>query len=579
MEWETAERLQKNSAGEFRALIGGVWVPVERAQKNSAGQFRVMRSSKSGNLRKENPAEYDPTSGAFQQKYGPGAQNALEKTGEFFVEQGFTPGNLARQAGLATRYVAGDTIADFAGLPSPNPGAEQTVANFAKPVGTALATAYGAAKLAPQVVSYAKPAMEWLAANPAAQLKAALGLGAGSTVADKIDAGPLARTGLELVGAVTVPAGMNVAGRGFNKIIAEPAKDIGATIGATFGNKKAMRRIETDFLERNLREQKGRVVGALQSATEYVPGVKPSSAEALAEANAKLPDEQIGGFVARLQRDLSGAKGAEDVLPSFIKGQEKALADAKSAAWAKAEPLKNAAIKALDDRGGAPAEPLILKLSELLTQEGTRTNKVARRSLLEIMGNVRRLSRNGAPLTGNDLWGIRKGIGEVIESQAKKNKIRWSKADTISASRQIQLAIDDVFEAAGGTGWKNYLKSYSGDMAKIDAHVARAEAAAEIAKGIKPVSSSQIAPRETPTLPALLNWKMTVANWGLKLVTRGAGDPVVRDLAERIKDPKQFAELLQRPASDPLRQLTIEAIKRGEMAAAQSAISANQETQ
>lgn len=42
MSWQNAERVQKNSAGQYRALVNGQWVPVERAQKNSQGQFRVM---------------------------------------------------------------------------------------------------------------------------------------------------------------------------------------------------------------------------------------------------------------------------------------------------------------------------------------------------------------------------------------------------------------------------------------------------------------------------------------------------------------------------------------------------------
>lgn len=41
--WEPAARVQKNDAGEFRALIGNEWVPVEKAQKNDSGEFRVMR--------------------------------------------------------------------------------------------------------------------------------------------------------------------------------------------------------------------------------------------------------------------------------------------------------------------------------------------------------------------------------------------------------------------------------------------------------------------------------------------------------------------------------------------------------
>ena len=42
--WQSAERVQKNEAGEYRALIGGKWVPVAKAQKNEAGEFRVMPS-------------------------------------------------------------------------------------------------------------------------------------------------------------------------------------------------------------------------------------------------------------------------------------------------------------------------------------------------------------------------------------------------------------------------------------------------------------------------------------------------------------------------------------------------------
>lgn len=45
MDWEPAQRVQKNDAGQFRAFIGNEWVPVERAQKNESGEFRVMRAA------------------------------------------------------------------------------------------------------------------------------------------------------------------------------------------------------------------------------------------------------------------------------------------------------------------------------------------------------------------------------------------------------------------------------------------------------------------------------------------------------------------------------------------------------
>jgi len=40
--WQPAEQVQKNSKGEYRALIGGAWGPVSKAQKNSAGEYRAI---------------------------------------------------------------------------------------------------------------------------------------------------------------------------------------------------------------------------------------------------------------------------------------------------------------------------------------------------------------------------------------------------------------------------------------------------------------------------------------------------------------------------------------------------------
>lgn len=53
MSWQSAERVQKNARGEYRALINGEWVPAEKAQKNSSGQFRVMVGG-------QKPIEYAP---------------------------------------------------------------------------------------------------------------------------------------------------------------------------------------------------------------------------------------------------------------------------------------------------------------------------------------------------------------------------------------------------------------------------------------------------------------------------------------------------------------------------------------
>jgi len=45
-QWEPADSVAKNDAGEYQALIGGQWVPASAAAKNDAGQFTVIRASK-----------------------------------------------------------------------------------------------------------------------------------------------------------------------------------------------------------------------------------------------------------------------------------------------------------------------------------------------------------------------------------------------------------------------------------------------------------------------------------------------------------------------------------------------------
>ena len=76
MAWESAEKVQKNDAGQFRAFIGGDWVPVEKAQKNEAGQYRVMRAASVPQ------DDFSPTNGmSGTDKFLSGAGKALTDIG------------------------------------------------------------------------------------------------------------------------------------------------------------------------------------------------------------------------------------------------------------------------------------------------------------------------------------------------------------------------------------------------------------------------------------------------------------------------------------------------------------------
>lgn len=105
MAWEQAERVQKNDAGEYRAFIGGEWIPVAKAQKNDAGQFRVERipapkiespqqastSPEVPQWGRENPTLYGVV-GAARETLGPIAEALGTAAGAVAGTVGGTPG-------------------------------------------------------------------------------------------------------------------------------------------------------------------------------------------------------------------------------------------------------------------------------------------------------------------------------------------------------------------------------------------------------------------------------------------------------------------------------------------------------
>lgn len=85
MAWESAERVQKNDAGEFRALIGGEWIPVAKAQKSDTGEYRIDRGTTTPQPRGTVPEE--PT---LAQRAAPAAAALLGSYGT--LGQGISKG-------------------------------------------------------------------------------------------------------------------------------------------------------------------------------------------------------------------------------------------------------------------------------------------------------------------------------------------------------------------------------------------------------------------------------------------------------------------------------------------------------
>jgi len=147
------------------------------------------------------------------------------------------------------------------------------------------------------------------------------GVTAGATgeAVQQAGGGTLAQIFASLLGGMSPYAAKGLAGGVANK-----AMDIGATVGAKMGSERAIKRLATDYAERVSGADRDFIKAAERAADTYVPGANPTTAEAIAQRNAMTPDVRAGATV-KLQKDLTGALGAEDILPTVAKRQRQAL--------------------------------------------------------------------------------------------------------------------------------------------------------------------------------------------------------------------------------------------------------------
>lgn len=347
---------------------------------------------------------------------------------------------------------------------------------------------------------------------------------------------------------------------------AETASDLGALVGSAVGNKTGVNRLAANTVERVLGQDRPSVIQALKNPTEYVPGAKPNVGQAITEANIGKPS-QFGGGLVRLQKDLSGAAGIEDVLPSNLKAQQAALAKHLEDLKATTKPMR---MKALEDANagywtGKPLDTnsIISGIDSILEKPGLRSSDVVQMSLGAIKDKINELPKPGGVVDARDLYTVRKEIGNTVERFGKETA-NWDKRLASSIEREVQKHIDAAIENAGGTGWKDYLKTYSEGMKGIESHLARDAEMKKIAASVKG-SQASIANSGIPNAPHILTRPMVIANYLLKLFTHGAETPVEARLAELMKDPKELAKFLESREVNP--QIA-ENAKRAAMAAA-----------
>jgi len=138
-------------------------------------------------------------------------------------------------------------------------------------------------------------------------------------------------------------------------------------------------------------------------------------------------------------------------------------------------------IGSLEDYGLRPldAGSITAAIDTKLATPGLRASSNMTKVLQAVKDDIANLTeKGGGVIDAHDLYTLRKeGINERIMQILGQTDPKISAKVTRSVLQEVRPLIDDAIEKAGGTGWRNYLKTYSQGMQAIDQKAMAAQAA------------------------------------------------------------------------------------------------------
>jgi phosphoribosylformimino-5-aminoimidazole carboxamide ribonucleotide (ProFAR) isomerase len=138
-------------------------------------------------------------------------------------------------------------------------------------------------------------------------------------------------------------------------------------------------------------------------------------------------------------------------------------------------------IGSLKDYGLNPldAGSITRAIDAKMTQPGLRASSTVVKVLDSIKDDIANLTaKGGGVIDAHDLYTLRKeGINERIMQILGQTDPKISAKVTRKVLGEIRPLIDKAIEDAGGTGWRDYLKTYATNMQAIDQKAMAAEAA------------------------------------------------------------------------------------------------------
>ncbi len=234
----------------------------------------------------------------------------------------------------------------------------------------------------------------------------------------------------------------------------------------------------------------GMPTGAVSQPQEAARRIGPLEAQvgrpAVGQAGAALPGQAvISPATEAAQQAAIAAKGKPGFLSAGDRAQEyqqtsDIFADIAKQRRAEAGFIERQ-IGSLEDYGLRPLDSGAITgaLDAKITQPGLRASSNVVKVLQTIKDDIANLTeKGGGVIDAHDLYTLRKeGINERIQQIMGQTDPKISAKVTRKVLEQVRPLIDDAITTAGGTGWRDYLKTYSQNMQVIDQKAMAAEAA------------------------------------------------------------------------------------------------------
>jgi hypothetical protein len=234
----------------------------------------------------------------------------------------------------------------------------------------------------------------------------------------------------------------------------------------------------------------GMPMGAVSQSQEAARLIGPLETQigtpAVSQVGAARPGQAtISPATEAAQQAAIGAKGKPGFLTAGDRSQEWKQTSDTFAAIANQRRAEAGFIErqigSLEDYGLRPldAGSITAAIDAKLSTPGLRASSNMTKVLQAVKDDIANLTeKGGGVIDAHDLYTLRKeGINERIMQILGQTDPKISAKVTRKTLEEVRPLIDDAIEKAGGTGWRDYLKTYAQGMQAIDQKAMAAEAA------------------------------------------------------------------------------------------------------